>query len=45
MIRNIVGFYGEELSASRPTPKLEDHLLSAVGKYFFNIYTQLRSTG
>jgi len=39
MIRNIVGFYGEELSASHPTPKLEDHLLSAVCNYLFNIFT------
>ena len=28
--RNKICFYGEELSAPRPTPKLEDHPLSAV---------------
>jgi len=30
MFRNKANFYGEELSAPRPTPKLEDHPLSAV---------------
>jgi len=39
MIRNIVGFYGEELLPSHPTPKLEDHLSSAVCDYLFNIFT------
>jgi hypothetical protein len=41
MIRTIVVFYGEELLASRPNPKLEDHLLSAVCDYLL-IYSQLR---
>jgi hypothetical protein len=31
-------FYGEELLASRPTPKLEDHPLSAVRDCLFNIF-------
>ena len=30
MIRRLRRFYSEELSAIRPTPKLEDHTLSAV---------------
>jgi hypothetical protein len=30
VFRNMVIFYGEELLAPRPTPKLEDHPLSAV---------------
>ena len=30
-------FYGEELLAGRPTPKLEDHYLSAVRDCLFNI--------
>jgi hypothetical protein len=30
MLRNKIHFYGEELLARRPTPKLEDHPLSAV---------------
>ena len=32
-----VVFYGEELLALRPTPKLEDHPLSAVRDFLFNI--------
>jgi len=34
-------FYGEELLAPRPTPTLEDHLLSTVRECLFNIYSQL----
>jgi hypothetical protein len=30
MFRNKASFYGEALSTPRPTPKLEDHPLSAV---------------
>jgi hypothetical protein len=30
MFRNKANFYGEELSAPRPAPKLEDHPLSAI---------------
>jgi hypothetical protein len=33
-------FYGEELLATRPIPKLEDHPLSAVSDCFW-IYSQL----
>jgi hypothetical protein len=32
-------FYGEELLAPRPTPKLEGHPLSAVRDCLFNIFT------
>jgi hypothetical protein len=35
--RNKTRFYGEEL-APRPTPKLEDHTLSAVRDYLFNVF-------
>jgi hypothetical protein len=31
-------FHGEELLASRPTPKLKDHPLSAVRDCLFNIF-------
>jgi hypothetical protein len=37
-IRNKLIFYGEELLAPRPTPKLEDHPLSAVRVCLFNIF-------
>jgi hypothetical protein len=36
--RNKVTFYDEELLAPRPTPKLEDHPLSAVRDCLFNIF-------
>jgi hypothetical protein len=36
--RNKATFYGEELSTPRPTPKQEDHLLSAVRDCLFNIF-------
>jgi hypothetical protein len=35
VFRNMVIFYGEELLAPRPTPKLEDHPLSAVRDWIF----------
>ena len=35
---NNIGFYGEELTP-RPTPKLEDHPLSAVREFLFSIFT------
>jgi hypothetical protein len=38
MFCNIVSFYGEELLAPRPTPKQEDHPLSAVRNFLFNIF-------
>ena len=34
----MIGFYCEELSAPRPTPKLEYHPFSAVRGFFFNIF-------
>ena len=37
-IRNMIRFYSEELLAPRPTPKLEDHTLSAVRDCLFNIF-------
>jgi hypothetical protein len=36
--RNRLIFYGEELLSLRPTPKLEDHPLSAVRDCLFNIF-------
>jgi hypothetical protein len=38
LVTNRLLFYGEELLASRPTPKLEDHPLSAVRECLFNIF-------
>jgi hypothetical protein len=38
MFRNKASFYGEELAAPHPTPKLEDHPLSAV-RDCFSIYS------
>jgi hypothetical protein len=38
MLRNKASFYGEKLSAPRPTPKLEDHTLSAVRDCLFHIF-------
>jgi len=38
MFRNMIRFYDEELFALRPTPKLEDHLLSAVRDCLFNVF-------
>jgi len=34
----MLNFYGEELLAPRPTPKLEDHPLSAIHDYLCNIF-------
>jgi len=42
MFRIYASFYGEELSASRPTLKLEDHLLLAV-RDCLCVYSQLPS--
>jgi hypothetical protein len=33
----VLGFYGEELFASQPTPKLEVHILLAARDCLFNI--------
>jgi hypothetical protein len=38
LFRNMVIFYGEEFLAPRPTPKLEDHPLSAVRDCLFNVF-------
>jgi hypothetical protein len=38
IFRSKVSFYGEDLLAPRPTPKLEDHPLSAVPYCLFNIF-------
>jgi hypothetical protein len=38
MVRNATRFNGEELLAPRPTPKLEDHPLSAVRDSLLNIF-------
>jgi hypothetical protein len=38
VVRNMVIFYGEELSAPCPTPKLKDHPLSAVRDCLFNLF-------
>jgi len=38
MLRNIVSFYREEQLASRPTPKVEYHPLSAFRCCIFNIF-------
>jgi len=35
---NMISFYGEESLAPRPTPKMEDHPLSAVRDCVFNIF-------
>jgi hypothetical protein len=43
--RNKVSFYDEKLSAPRPTPKLEDHPLSAVLHCLFNIFVAALHTG
>ena len=37
LFRIMRGFHGEELLVPRPTPKLEDHLLSAVRDCLFII--------
>ena len=44
MFRNYTSFYGEELLAPRPTPKLEDHPLSAVRDCLFNIFAAILNT-
>jgi hypothetical protein len=38
MFRNIIIFYGEELLAPHPTPKLEDHPLLAVRDWLFDVF-------
>jgi hypothetical protein len=43
MLRDYASFYGEELSAPRPTPKLEDHPFYAVCDCLFKIIAGLSS--
>jgi hypothetical protein len=43
-IRNMIRFYGEEL-APRPTPELQDHPLSAVRDWLFNIFAAILHIG
>ena len=38
MVRNMIRFYGEELSAPHLTPNLEDHPLSTAQDCLFNIF-------
>jgi hypothetical protein len=38
VFHNMVIFYGEELLAPRPTPKLENHPLSAVRDCLFKVF-------
>ena len=38
MFHNNIRFYGEEVLAPRPTPKLEEHPLSAVRECLFNTF-------
>jgi hypothetical protein len=38
MVPNIIIFYGEELLAPRPTPKLEDHPFSVARDCLFNVF-------
>jgi hypothetical protein len=45
ILRNKIRFYGEELLAPRPTPKLEDHPLSAVRDCLINIFAATLHTG
>jgi hypothetical protein len=45
MIRNMFGFYGEELLASPPTPKLECQILLAVRDCLFNTFAPTLQTG
>jgi hypothetical protein len=37
-VRKDPSLYGEEMLAGLPTPKLEDHIFSAVCDYLFNIF-------
>ena len=45
MFHNKICFCGEELLAPRPTPKLEDHPLSAVRDCLFTIFAATFHTG
>jgi hypothetical protein len=43
--RNVIHYYGEESLAPRPTPKLEDHRMSAVCDCLFNIFAATLHVG
>jgi hypothetical protein len=45
MFRNMGIFYGEELLATRPTPKLEGHPLSAVRDCLFKLFAEPSISG
>jgi len=45
MFHNKIFFYGEELLASGPTPKLEDHPLQAIRDCLCNIFAAPLHTG
>ena len=45
MFCSMIGFYGEALLAPRPSPKLEDHTLSAVCDSLFNVFTAILHIG
>jgi len=45
MFHNKASFYSEELSAPCSIPKLEDHPLSAVHNWLFNIFAATLHTG
>jgi hypothetical protein len=42
---NMIRLYGEELLAPRPTPKLENHPVSAVRDCLFSVFTATFHTG
>jgi len=41
MVRNMIRLYGEEVLEPRPTPKLEDHTLSAVRGCLLNKFAAI----
>ena len=45
LFRNMIRFYSEELLAPHPTPKLEDHPLSAVPDCLFNRFATVLHIG
>jgi hypothetical protein len=45
MVCDMASIFNEELLAHRPTPKLEDHTLSAVRDCLFSIVTATLHTG
>jgi hypothetical protein len=45
MVCNRISFYVEEFAKTCPTPKLEDHPLSAVHDCLFNIFAAILHVG